>query len=70
MKKQKFNGKLRLNKETISQLHKSQMTQVVGGSRVTTCTPSIHCDPDTIAPPTDSCLCEATMGNCTWMLCG
>ncbi|GEM_PF-5355788 len=42
MKKQKFNGKLKLNKEVISKLNNESMSKVVGGyvtAHINTCTP-------------------------------
>ncbi|HCT29624.1 MAG TPA: hypothetical protein DIW31_02570 [Bacteroidales bacterium] len=59
MKKQRFSGKLKLNKEVISKLDKEGMSKVVGGNITNlfnTCTPcmptgthiwqcSVGCDP-------------------------
>lgn len=44
MKKQKFGGKLKLNKEVISKLDKESMSKVVGGyitAHINTCYPCV-----------------------------
>lgn len=63
MKKQKFTGKLSLNKETISRLQAGQMSRVVGGSdklcgSITgahACCPQPSGDPICPEPSCDSC---------------
>lgn len=55
MKKQKFSGKLRLNKETITRLNETQQNQIMGGSNIActgdlrTCKP---CEPTSSPPQT------------------
>lgn len=44
MKKQKFDGKLKLNKEVISKLNNESMSKVVGGyitAHINTCVPCV-----------------------------
>lgn len=71
MKKQKFNGKLKLNKEVISKLQMNEMSIVRGGSG------GILCTPDPIIKPSDPAICfsktcvscQASMCNCPFATC-
>jgi natural product precursor len=56
MKKQKFDGKLKLNKEVISKLDKENMSKIVGGyvtAHINTCYPCV---------PTGTNLAQCTIG--------
>lgn len=73
MKKRKFEGKLKLNKEIVSKLQQDSMSKIKGGGTTMTTCP----DPITIVPDTNLCYtdkscatCQATMCNCTWATCG
>lgn len=75
MKKQKFTGKLSLNKETISKLQDGQMGYVLGGTGSMTTQTCGGCplppDPPQLPPISETCVsCQATMCNCTWGTCG
>ena len=69
MKKIKLNGKLSLNKETISKLNDKQMSNLKGGISgwALTCrkTNAKGCESAVLCPaPTDRCLGDDTMIGC------